>query len=135
MILIRHVLQSIPIYLLLAMCPPKVVIRRMHQIFAKFFWGNIGVERRKHWVSWDVLCLPLEEGGLGFRSLFDINKALMAKLWWKFKNNNWVSLGHVYGQQILQEITSFVCQHYRPGANLALFFGSRELVVIRLNMV
>ncbi|KAG5570617.1 hypothetical protein H5410_060383 [Solanum commersonii] len=93
MILIRHVLQSIPIYLLSVMCPPKGVVKRLHQVFAKFFWGNSEVERRKHWVAWESLCYPLEEGGLGFRSLTDINRALMAKLWWKFRT----SIGTLWG--------------------------------------
>lgn len=37
LVLIKHVRKSMPIYLLLAMCPPKGVIKKMHQISAKFF--------------------------------------------------------------------------------------------------
>lgn len=40
MILIKHVLQSIPTYILYALCPPKGVIKAMHKIFSKFFWSN-----------------------------------------------------------------------------------------------
>lgn len=36
-ILIQNVLMSMPIYLLLAMNPPKKVIERIHQVFARFF--------------------------------------------------------------------------------------------------
>ncbi|KAH0697743.1 hypothetical protein KY289_015225 [Solanum tuberosum] len=36
-------------------------------------------------VSWDKMCYPKEEGGLGFRSLYDISKALFEKLWWNFR--------------------------------------------------
>lgn len=50
MILIKYVLSSMPIYLLLALCPPKGVMKRLHQIFARFFWGNSSMERRKHWI-------------------------------------------------------------------------------------
>jgi len=38
-ILITHVLQSMPIYLLSAINPTKGVIDLMHRIFAKFFWS------------------------------------------------------------------------------------------------
>ncbi|XP_049366615.1 uncharacterized protein LOC125831476 [Solanum verrucosum] len=41
--------------------------------------------RSKHWVTWEDLCSPKEEGGLGFRSLHDLSNALFAKLWWKFR--------------------------------------------------
>lgn len=92
MILIRHVLQSMPIYLMSVMCSPKGVVNRLHQIFANFFWGNSEAERRKHWVSWESLCYPMK-GGLGFRSLADVNRALMAKLWWKFR----ISVGTLWG--------------------------------------
>ncbi|XP_059280949.1 uncharacterized protein LOC132034570 [Lycium ferocissimum] len=34
------------------------------------------------------MCFPVEEGGLGFRSPFDISKALNAKLWWRFRTSN-----------------------------------------------
>lgn len=41
------------------------------------------------------MCLPSEEGGLGFRSLQDINDALVSKLSWKMltqKDCLWVKL-------------------------------------------
>ncbi|XP_070010394.1 uncharacterized protein [Nicotiana sylvestris] len=39
----------------------------------------------RHWASWNTLCMPVEEGGIGFRSLHDVGKALFSKLWWNFK--------------------------------------------------
>ncbi|KAK6791753.1 hypothetical protein RDI58_010834 [Solanum bulbocastanum] len=84
-VLINHVLQSMPVFLLSAMNPPQKVMEQIHQIFAKFFWGNMGGIRGKHWIAWDKMCFPKEEGGLGFRSIKDINKALFAKLWWNFR--------------------------------------------------
>lgn len=53
----------------------------MHLAFAKFFWGNTDSEKKRHWVTWDHLCYPLDEGELGIRSLFDLNKVTMTKLW------------------------------------------------------
>ncbi|XP_060182761.1 uncharacterized protein LOC132612660 [Lycium barbarum] len=44
--------------------------------------------RRRHWSSRLNLCKPKEERGVGFRSLFDVSKALCAKLWWKFRTTN-----------------------------------------------
>lgn len=63
-----------PIYLLLVMHLPKRVINKIHQVFAKFFWNNT-------FGAWNEMCYPKEEEGVGFRSLYDMNKALFAKLW------------------------------------------------------
>ncbi|XP_060181532.1 uncharacterized protein LOC132611140 [Lycium barbarum] len=84
-ILIAHVLQTMPFYLLSAMIPLKGVIEQLHKIFANFFWSNTTGVKGKHWVAWEKMCLPNEEGGLAFRSLHDISKAVFAKLWLNFR--------------------------------------------------
>jgi len=66
------------------MNPHKSVINQIHQCFAKFFWGS-GSLNGKHWVIWEDMCLPKDEEGLGFRSLYTVNDALFAKLWWHFR--------------------------------------------------
>lgn len=73
-VLVNHVLQSMPIYLLTALTPPKKVIKQIHQIFASSFWSKVGGEKGKHWVRWEDLCYPHLEDGFGFRSLQDVNK-------------------------------------------------------------
>nr|XP_009783905.1 PREDICTED: uncharacterized protein LOC104232411 [Nicotiana sylvestris] len=84
-ILIANVLQSIPMHMLSAVNPPSYVINKLHSIFAMFFWSsNVGGSTR-HWASWTNLCMPFEEGGIGFRSLHDVSKALFCKLWWNFR--------------------------------------------------
>ncbi|KAH0713632.1 hypothetical protein KY289_009591 [Solanum tuberosum] len=93
-VLISHVLQSMPIYVLSAMNPPTCVINQLHRIFAKFFWANTVGSKNKHWVAWDKMCYPKTEGGLGWRSLHDVSKALFAKLWWNFRtatNSLWAT--------------------------------------------
>lgn len=84
-VLINSVLSSIPIYLLSAIIPPKCVIHDLHRIFARFLWNFKEVGNNKHWVACDSMCSPKVEGGLGFRSLFDVSKAMFAKLWWSFR--------------------------------------------------
>lgn len=86
-ILINNVLQSILVYLLSAMNLSIKVINQLHKIIAKFYWGNTAGAKNKHWVSWEGMCYPKEKGGLGFRSLHHMSKAVFAKLWWVFRTS------------------------------------------------
>ncbi|XP_027155903.1 uncharacterized protein LOC113756420, partial [Coffea eugenioides] len=94
-ILFRHVLNSMPIYLLQVSKPPKGIFLRLGRLFNAFLWdGKDG--RRIHWSSWEKLCFPVAEGGLGFRSLLDVEKAFAMKLWWRIrqKNSTWARFMH-----------------------------------------
>lgn len=37
------------------------------------------------WVSWNKMCRPTEEGGLGLRNVADVANAFVIKLWWRFR--------------------------------------------------
>lgn len=58
-LLIAHIIQPMPIYLLSAINPPKGVINRLYQLMAKLFLGRIVGVKGKHWVSCDTMCYPL----------------------------------------------------------------------------
>lgn len=45
---------------------------------AKYWWSNSEDRKAMHWVSWDGLCLPKEEG-LGFKDIEKFNDVLLAK--------------------------------------------------------
>lgn len=80
-ILICSILQSMPIYLMSAMNPPKGVINILHKIMAKFFWRKSGGLKGKHWMAWEDLSIPRIEGGIGFWSINTVVDSLFAKLW------------------------------------------------------
>lgn len=85
--LIKSVLNSIPIYTLASMMVPKGVLVRIERLMASFLWNAQG-ERMAHWVNWNSICSPNEEGGLGLESLEDIRNSLHAKLLWLVLENN-----------------------------------------------
>ncbi|XP_070007918.1 uncharacterized protein [Nicotiana sylvestris] len=60
------------------------VCRRQSCFNRKCPANNVGGSTR-HWASWTNLCMPFDEGGIGFRSLHDVSKALFCKLRWNFR--------------------------------------------------
>lgn len=64
--LIKSVLQSIPIYVMSIFKLPDALIDEIHGMLARFWWGAREGERKIHWKSWDSLCLPKAQGGMGF---------------------------------------------------------------------
>ncbi|KAG5572371.1 hypothetical protein H5410_062137 [Solanum commersonii] len=73
---ITSVLLSVPIHVLSVIVPPRCVLKELHRIFATFFWSNKVTRRSKHWATGEKIYLPKLEGGLGFRTMFDISKAI-----------------------------------------------------------
>lgn len=59
--LINSVLCSIPIYTLASSMVPKSVLRCIDKIIANFLLNSQG-ERCAHWISWESVCYPKEEG-------------------------------------------------------------------------
>lgn len=56
-----------------------------------------------HLVSWEKICTPREQGGLGIRELESMNKALMGRLAWnmlvKLENLCSMVLREMYGRE------------------------------------
>ncbi|XP_073139140.1 uncharacterized protein [Henckelia pumila] len=46
-------------------------------------WGSRPLEKKWHWAKWSRACLPVREGGLGFRRLKDIVDSFSMKLWFR----------------------------------------------------
>lgn len=87
-VLIKSVLQSIPLRLLVVTHPPKTVISQMENIFANLFWGMDDSRNKRHWKSWKDLCFPVFEGGADFRALQNICDAFSSKLWCNFRTKS-----------------------------------------------
>jgi hypothetical protein len=95
-ILLKVVASSIPSYAMSSFIFPDIFCRRVDKAFKNFWWGfpkgkiyNLSLK------SWNFLCLPKDQGGMGFRLMKDINISLITKLGWKILSNHdclWVSL-------------------------------------------
>ncbi|XP_042016195.1 uncharacterized protein LOC121764206 [Salvia splendens] len=60
--------------------PTKGALRQIEQVLARFLWGSCNTSRKTHWVKWQQVCLPIEEGGVGIRGLADVIEAFSIKL-------------------------------------------------------
>lgn len=50
-----------------------------------FWWGFDNDNKHNfHPKTWSVICTPKVRGGLGLRNMADLNRALLAKLGWRF---------------------------------------------------
>eukprot|EP00253_Pinus_taeda_P003177 PITA_03177 len=66
-VLIKAVLQSMPLYLFSIMAAPKWVLKSIKQLQRNFLWGSSGPNRKWALVKWEKACLPKNTGGIGLR--------------------------------------------------------------------
>ncbi|XP_042056286.1 uncharacterized protein LOC121800861 [Salvia splendens] len=83
--LIKSVLGALPIHIFQVLNPTKGALKQIEQVMARFLWGSCNTSRKTHWIKWQRVCLPIEEGGVGIRNLADVIEAFSIKMWWRFR--------------------------------------------------
>ena len=78
-VLIKAVAQSIPTYTMGVFLLSVKLYNELDALCARFWWGQIGNERKIHWKSWNFLTKSKKEGGMGFRDIRSFNLAMLAK--------------------------------------------------------
>jgi hypothetical protein len=76
-------LTNIPGYVIQSTRIPISVCVEAEKICRDFIWGSTADHRKTHLISWEQICRPKEEGGLGFKNLEWLNSAYMMKLAWQ----------------------------------------------------
>jgi hypothetical protein len=89
--LIKSVIQSMLVYSLTIYSWPVSLIKDLEKKFRNFIWSGDLNARKLVTVSWHKICHPFKEGGLGLRSISDMNEAANLKLAWDllFENSLW----------------------------------------------
>lgn len=82
-ILINSCLSSIPMYMMGFYLLPDQVHHKMDAIRARFFLDGLEGKKKYHMIKWEALCIPKEDGGLGFLNTKIMNEALLCK--WIYK--------------------------------------------------
>ena len=97
--LVLSVLGSMHVYWASVFILLTGIIHDIEQLMCCFLWCQGEMNRGRAKVSWDDLCLPKKEGGLGVRKLEKFNVALMSSHVWKiltYKETLWVRWIHSY---------------------------------------
>eukprot|EP00253_Pinus_taeda_P004859 PITA_04859 len=84
LVLIKAVLQSMPLYLFSILAAPKWVLKAIKKLQRNFLWGSTGLNRKWALVKWEKACLPKKAGGIGLRDPEHSNVIMGAKIWWKW---------------------------------------------------
>ncbi|KAH9770621.1 reverse transcriptase domain-containing protein [Citrus sinensis] len=78
--LTQSVLQDVLIYAMQSTSLPASTTSKLEQICRRFLWSGNEEYRKMSLIGWDRLCQPKATGGLGFKKLALMNKALMMKI-------------------------------------------------------
>lgn len=79
LILIKQVLQSIPVYLLAAIDPPRQIILDIEKLFADFFWGSfVGTLNEIRWRGGNIY--RPSSNGLGIISRHHLNDTFSSQI-------------------------------------------------------
>jgi hypothetical protein len=80
-VLVKVVTSTIPSYAMSSFLLPEGFCRTLDKAFKNFWWGfPKDKSRNLSLKSWRSLCLPKDQGGLGFRLMRDVNLSLISKL-------------------------------------------------------
>ncbi|XP_074305178.1 uncharacterized protein LOC141640190 [Silene latifolia] len=97
-VLIQSVLSSLHTYWARIFILPKTVIARIEATCRSFLWHGNETRENPALVSWDAICQPKKQGGLGIKRFYEWNLAAIAKYaWWIVKSDHpWSWVHSVY---------------------------------------
>ncbi|CAL0327859.1 unnamed protein product [Lupinus luteus] len=92
--LVRTIIHSMLAYSFHIYYWPTSLLKYLDNSIRNFIWSGDTKVRKLVTVAWNKVCIPTKEGGLGLRSISDMNQAAILKLAWDFKSSDleWTTL-------------------------------------------
>ena len=81
--MIKSILLDLPTYVMSSFLLSLEIYENLASAIAQFWWSSNPPKRGIHLAKWEKLCLPREEGGIGFRMIHEFNLDLLAKQLWR----------------------------------------------------
>ena len=78
-VMIKSILFVLLIYVMSTFLLPLEICENLASAIAQFWWSSTPPKRGIYWAKWKNVCLPKEEGGIGFHLIHEFNLALLAK--------------------------------------------------------
>ena len=86
--LVKSVVHNMLIYSITIYSWPSSLIKELEKYFRNFIWSGDLYSKKQVIVAWKTVCTPIEEGGLGIRSLSKLNEATNLKLCWEMLDSD-----------------------------------------------
>ena len=81
--LLQYVIQALPTYRNMVQVAPVYFLKDFDALSQQFLWSSNLRSTKWSFLSWETICRPKKEGGLGLRSNFPSSQALATKLYWR----------------------------------------------------
>ena len=96
MVLVKAVLEVIPVYWMSLSWIPKGILEKARQICLHFLWSGKKEAAVTTWVRWERIARPKALGGWGLKNIFLFSEALAAKGGWQLihVDNLWTRVMH-----------------------------------------
>jgi hypothetical protein len=63
---------------------PNFILNTIKSLQRNFLWQGLKEGKKFALISWENLCRPKIQGGLGIRDPSILNKVLSTKIWWRW---------------------------------------------------
>ncbi|GJW03090.1 RNA-directed DNA polymerase, eukaryota [Tanacetum coccineum] len=126
----RLTLGSTPIFHMSIYKAPLGVLQKLESIRSHFFNGCAPNCYKASWVNWKNALASKEKGGLGIASLYDLNRGLMFKWFWRFYTQDSSLWSRVMGgscwMNIVKEVNSLVVKGIDLRNSICFKLGNGE---------